>query len=275
MRVKWVNKNKTLIMMKTGIALALILLSANVAASVNGDKSDNSAKTFKLKTIAVVRSEPNGKIIDIWNSDTLFTSSEVNGDWVKVTGHFPDGNTWQPNSQSAWVNRHYISSVKRKPPPRPSNRPDGVIRYIEVDKSDFELRVVEKNSEHEKILLKTIVAVGMDRCLPKEKGGKCYYTEPGEYHVRWKVHDPEGIEWCIPKSMEKEYTSSIARGKRCFRGVIGSHALNIGKTYAIHGTSNTSSLGKKVSHGCVRTENTKMAKIFELMDVGDKVYIVD
>ncbi len=262
-------------MLRHVIPLLLLCCSGSIEASVGEQKGAAEARTYQLKTIAVVRSAPEGQIVDIWNSDTLFTSNQVKGDWVKVTGHFPDGKKWQPSAQSAWVNRHYITTVKRKAQPKRSSRPDGVVRYIEVDKSSFELRVVEKQQDQEKVLLKTTVAVGMDRCLPKEKGGKCYYTDPGEYKVRWKVHDPEGIEWCIPKSMEKEYASSIARGKRCFRGAIGSHALNIGKTYAIHGTSNSASLGKKVSHGCVRTANQKMARIYDLMDVGDKVYIVD
>ena len=262
-------------MMRKLFLLILLFFGATAQASVNGQQGSSEAKTYQLKSIAVVRSTPEGSIVDVWNGSTLFTSNEVQGDWVKITGHFPDGNKWQPSSQSRWINRHYITAVKRKAQPKLSNRPNGVTRYIEVDKSSFELRVLEMRGDEKKILLKTIVAVGMDRCLPKEKGGKCYYTDPGEYQVRWKVHDPEGIEWCIPKSMEKEYASSIARGKRCFRGSIGSHALNIGKTYAIHGTSNAASLGKKVSHGCVRTANQKMAKIYDLMDVGDKVYIVD
>lgn len=262
-------------MLRIVFSLVLLLGSGLVQASVSSENADGNAGTFQLKTIAVVRSAPDGVITDVWNRDTLFTSNQADGDWVRVTGHFPDGGNWQPSTQSAWVNRHYIVPVHRKPQPPRSKRPDGVTRYIEVDKSDFELRVVEKKDDQERVLLKTTVAVGMDRCLPKEKGGKCYYTEPGEYHVRWKVHDPEGIEWCIPKSMEKEYAQDIASGKRCFRGAIGSHALNIGKTYAIHGTSNTASLGRKVSHGCVRTANQKMAQIFNLMDVGDKVYIVD
>jgi hypothetical protein len=251
----------------------LVLTSLNVDASVNRDQ--DGAKTYELQTIAVVRSAPDGKIIDVWNDTTLFTSNEVDGDWIRITGYFPDGSNWQPSSQSAWINRHYAKTVKRTPAPKPSNRPAGVVRYIEVDKSDFELRVIERHEEDEKVLLKTTVAVGMDRCLPKSKGGKCYYTEPGEYQVRWKVYDPKGIEWCIPKAMEKEYASDIAAGNRCFRGPLGRHALNIGKTYAIHGTSNTASLGKKVSHGCVRTANQQMAKIYRLMDEGDKVYIVD
>lgn len=262
-------------MLRATLPLLLLLLATSSHAVVNRGAGQGEAKTYQLKTIAVVRSAPDGHIIDVWNSDTLFTSNEVDGDWVKVTGQFPDGGRWQPSSRTAWINRNYIDTVKRKPQPKRSGRPDGVIRYIEVDKSDFELRVVEKTEEEEKVLLKTTVAVGMDRCLPKEKGGKCYYTEPGEYQVRWKVYDPEGIEWCIPKTMEKEYTKDIAAGKRCFRGPLGSYALNIGKTYAIHGTNRTSSLGKKVSHGCVRTPNQKMTKIYELMDVGDKVYIVD
>jgi hypothetical protein len=238
-----------------------------------GDQSATSeARTYQLNTIAVVRSAPDGKIIDVWNGNILFTSSESDGEWVKVIGTFPDGGNWQPNRQSAWLNRHYLTTVKRQGPP-PSNRPEGVIRYIEVDKSDFELRVVEEHDEQKRVLLKTTVAIGMDRCLPREKGGKCYYTEPCEYQVRWKVNDPEGIEWCIPKSMEQEYASSISRGNRCFRGSTGSYALNIGKTYAIHGTSNATTLGKKVSHGCVRADNRKMAAIYDLMDVGDKVYI--
>jgi lipoprotein-anchoring transpeptidase ErfK/SrfK len=223
----------------------------------------------------VVRCAPEGSIVDIWDSNTLLTSSEIQGDWVRVTGHFPDGGNWQPSGQQAWINRHYLTSVKRPPQPKPSNRPAGAIRYIEVEKSSFELRVVEQRDAKREVLLKTTVAIGMDRCLPQEKGGRCYYTEPGEYNVRWKVHDPEGIEWCIPKSMEQEYRQDLDRGERCFRGAIGSHALNIGKSYAIHGTSKTNSLGRKISHGCVRTANPKMAQIYELMDVGDKVYIIE
>ncbi len=253
----------------------LLLASCNTHAVVDKEQGESQAKTYELTTVAVVRSAPDGEIIDVWNGNTLFTSNESHGDWIRITGHFPDGDKWQPSSRSAWVNRHYASTVKRMPQPKRSNRPDGVVRYIEVDKSDFELRVVEKHEDSEKVLLKTTVAVGMDRCLPKSKGGKCYYTEPGEYQVRWKVHDPEGIEWCIPKAMEKEYAADIAAGKRCFKGAIGNHALNIGKTYAIHGTRNTASLGKKVSHGCVRTANQQMTRIYNLMDVGDKVYIVD
>jgi len=90
-----------------------------------------------------------------------------------------------------------IVSVIRK-------RPSFIKRYIDIDKSNFELKVIEKVKNTKKVLYKTKVALGIDRCLPKSEGGKCYYTEPGSYKIRWKIYDSKGIQWCIPKSMEKE-----------------------------------------------------------------------
>jgi hypothetical protein len=262
--------------------LIFTLLAINAHASVGkaakNESADNEATTYELATIAVVRDAPEGQIVDIWDPETRFTSNVADGNWVRITGYFPN-HAWQPNPRSLWIDRSYIRGFTPKPRPKSapkrSKRPNGVIRYIEVDKNNFELRVIEQKDDDKEVIFKTIVALGMDRCLPKSKGGRCYYTEAGEYNVRWKVHDPQGIKWCIPKSMEKEYASSIARGERCYRGPLGKYALNIGKTYAIHGTNNNKSLGKRVSHGCVRTANNDIKKLYRMMDVGDKVYIVE
>lgn len=259
------------------LIMLLALFSLHAQASVSNAKNSVqplAAQTYNLTTIAVVRDAPEGRIVDIWNSDTRFTSNVADGKWIRVTGYFPN-NKWQPSSRPLWIDRHYVDTFRPQNSAPPSNRPAGIVRYIEVDKNSFELRVIEEKEEKKAVIFKTVVGLGMDRCLPKEKGGRCYYTEAGEYEVRWKIHDPEGIEWCIPESMEKEYAKAIKRGERCYRGAIGTHALNIGKTYAIHGTSNPVSLGKKVSHGCIRTANSAMKKLYRLMEVGDKVFIVE
>lgn len=261
-------------MIRLLLPILLLTHSLAVLASVGDGQKRSPAMTYKLSTIAVVRNHPDGPVVDIWNSGTLFTSTVADGDWIRVTGTFPE-NRWKPVDKPLWINRHYATPYTPRHTAARSSRPPGVTRYVEVDKSSFELRVIEEKARSKKVIFKTVVALGMDRCLPKEKGGRCYYTEPGEYHVRWKVHDPKGIKWCIPKSMEKEYPEDIASGKRCFRGVIGKHALNIGKTYAIHGTSNPASLGKRVSHGCIRTANQAVEKLYRLMEVGDKVYIME
>lgn len=264
--------------LRTPVLLILVLLTSSVYATVNkktdDEQSGDTADTYELTTIAVVRDAPDGRIVDIWDQATRFTSNVADGDWIRVTGYFPNGE-WEAYPRPLWIDRNYIHSFTPKPPPIRPNHPDGIVRYIEIDKENFELRVIESRDEDKSVIFKTRVALGMDRCLPKSKGGRCYFTEPGEYAVRWKIHDPKGIEWCIPKSMEKEYAKEINRGERCYRGAIGKYALNIGGSYAIHGTSNPKSIGRRVSHGCVRTHNKAMKKLYKLMAVGDKVYIVE
>ncbi|NOR52037.1 MAG: L,D-transpeptidase family protein [Gammaproteobacteria bacterium] len=229
-----------------------------------------------MNSLAAVREKPNGNIVAVWDADTRFTSKEQHGEWIKVSGTFPK-DQWTPQTEQLWINKSYSSTYIPKPGPIPSGRPENISRYITVDKSDFMIKVFEqkKGSQTENEIFSTRVALGMDRCLPKERGGKCYYTDPGEYQIRWKIHDPLGIEWCIPKSMEAEFKKNVTADNRCSRGDIGKYALNIGKTYAIHGTANPRSIGTKASHGCVRTANADMERIFNMMDVGDRVYIVE
>lgn len=251
-------------------------LFASVSTAGESAAATYIPQTHRVTSMATVRDEPGGKIVAVWGPDTRFTTKEQRGDWIKVSGTFPK-DQWTPLTESLWVNRYYTASFTPKPGPIPSGRPKNISRYITVDKSDFTIKVFEQKegSATEKEIYSTQVALGMDRCLPKEKGGKCYFTDPGSYQIRWKIHDPLGIEWCIPKSMEAEFKDDIEAGNRCFRGSIGRYALNIGKTYAIHGTANPASIGTKASHGCVRTANADMERIFNMMDVGDPVYITE
>ncbi len=253
---------------------SLIPTSPVLATLSPTDTAEQPAKSYRLHTIAVVRNRPDGPIIDIWDRGTPFTSGHTDGDWLQVTGHFPD-DRWEPAPQPMWISRYYARTFTPQVVNRTTQRPASVQRYIRVNKSSFRLEVIERQAETEKVIFATKVALGMDRCLPREKGGRCYYTEPGEYKVRWKVHDPKGIEWCIPKSMEQEYPQDIASNKRCFRGPLGQFALNIGKSYAIHGTNRPQSLGRRVSHGCVRAANDAMKRLYQMMDVGDRVIITD
>jgi lipoprotein-anchoring transpeptidase ErfK/SrfK len=55
--------------------------------------------------------------------------------------------------------------------------------------------------------------------------------------------------------------------------VLGTHRLNLGDGYALHGTQAVSQLGQSVSHGCVRLHNDDIARLFEMANVGDEVII--
>lgn len=61
--------------------------------------------------------------------------------------------------------------------------------------------------------------------------------------------------------------------QRKYRGVLGTHRLNIGNGYALHGTNKPETIGRSVSHGCVRLRNEDIAALYEMVPVGTPVFI--
>jgi lipoprotein-anchoring transpeptidase ErfK/SrfK len=61
--------------------------------------------------------------------------------------------------------------------------------------------------------------------------------------------------------------------QRKFPGVVGTHRLNLGDGYALHGTDVPSSIGTSVSHGCVRLRNEDAETLFRIVPVGTPVFI--
>jgi len=61
--------------------------------------------------------------------------------------------------------------------------------------------------------------------------------------------------------------------QRRYEGVLGTHRLNMGNGYAMHGTNQPETVGRAVSHGCVRLRNEDIAKLYEMVPVGTPVYI--
>jgi hypothetical protein len=61
--------------------------------------------------------------------------------------------------------------------------------------------------------------------------------------------------------------------QRKYPGVLGTHRLLLGDGYALHGTDRPETVGRSVSHGCVRLRNEDVARLYELVPVGTPVYI--
>ena len=61
--------------------------------------------------------------------------------------------------------------------------------------------------------------------------------------------------------------------QRRYQGVLGTHRLNMGNGYAMHGTNKPETVGHAVSHGCVRLRNEDIAKLYGMVPVGTPVYI--
>jgi hypothetical protein len=60
---------------------------------------------------------------------------------------------------------------------------------------------------------------------------------------------------------------------RRYKGILGTYSLSLGDGYAIHGTNQPETVGRAVSHGCVRLRNEDVAKLFAMVSVGTPVYI--
>jgi lipoprotein-anchoring transpeptidase ErfK/SrfK len=56
-------------------------------------------------------------------------------------------------------------------------------------------------------------------------------------------------------------------------GVLGTHRLNLGDGYALHGTDQPQSIGQAVSHGCIRLRNEDIAWLYGAVPVGTVVYV--
>jgi hypothetical protein len=61
--------------------------------------------------------------------------------------------------------------------------------------------------------------------------------------------------------------------QRKYKGVLGTHRLNMGDGYALHGTDQPESIGRSVSHGCVRLRNEDIETLFQMVTIGTPVFI--
>ena len=61
--------------------------------------------------------------------------------------------------------------------------------------------------------------------------------------------------------------------QRRYKGVLGTRRLELGDGYGIHGTNAPESIGRSVSHGCVRMRNEDIERLYDMVPVGTPVYI--
>lgn len=61
--------------------------------------------------------------------------------------------------------------------------------------------------------------------------------------------------------------------QRRYKDVLGSFRLDLGDGYGIHGTDSPASIGRSVSHGCVRLRNRDISTLFGMVSVGTPVFI--
>jgi hypothetical protein len=71
----------------------------------------------------------------------------------------------------------------------------------------------------------------------------------------------------------KVFVPPVGTEQRKIPEVLGTHKLEMGNGYLIHGTDEEGSIGDAVSHGCVRMYNVDVAELYSVVPVGTPVYI--
>lgn len=94
-------------------------------------------------------------------------------------------------------------------------------------------------------------------------------TPPGNYKVETKVLNPI---WEHPYKPDGQVRVGNNPKNPLGSRWIGFHKEGSG-VYGVHGTNQPNSVGRFVSHGCVRMHNTDVEEIFELVDIGTPVRV--
>ncbi len=92
--------------------------------------------------------------------------------------------------------------------------------------------------------------------------GKNNATPTGKFKVLNKVTSPQYTD---PDG--KVFASGDPKNP------LGSHWLDLGESYGIHGTIEPDSIGKAESRGCIRLLNADVAEVYDLLDLGTEVII--
>lgn len=143
--------------------------------------------------------------------------------------------------------------------------------YIMVDTKASRLYVKQGFKQ----LLETNCSVGRGGTLidPKTKRRWDFSTPKGIFRILWKAPDPvwKKPDWAFIEA--KQPIPAPDAPERMVQGELGAYLLDIGHGYLIHGTKDESSLGRPVSHGCIRLGADDLEYVYNTVPIGTKVYV--
>lgn len=104
-------------------------------------------------------------------------------------------------------------------------------------------------------------------------GNEGWDTPKGSTRVIGKKRNPT---WYVPKSVRKDQPELPAIVPPGPDNPLGSHAVYLDwPAYLFHGTNKPYGVGRRVSHGCVRLYPEDIARIYEDVEIGTRVTVID
>lgn len=108
---------------------------------------------------------------------------------------------------------------------------------------------------------------------PVSIGRVGWETQTGSTSIVSKRKDPT---WTPPDSIRAENPNLPLVIPAGPENPLGAYAMNLGwQNFIIHGTSNPSSIGRRLSHGCIRLYPEDIEALFNQVSIGTKVTVVD
>jgi len=126
-----------------------------------------------------------------------------------------------------------------------------------------------------KLIRKSPAATGSGKSLINGDDEWLFRTPQGRMKVLRKIVDPvwRKPDWAFIEAGEKVPPPDSPA--RLVKGHLGKYALDLGEGIMIHGTDDPHSIGRYISHGCVRLPNNMLATVFRSVKVGTEVYIFE
>ena len=125
------------------------------------------------------------------------------------------------------------------------------------------------------LVAKSNAATGSEKEFVNGQDMWLFHTPRGHLTVKGKIKDPV---WHKPDWAFVEEGKPIPPPNsplRDVKGHLGEYALSLGDGILIHGTDDQSSIGRRVSHGCIRVPDSMIQKLYNTAKVGTDVYIFD
>lgn len=118
-------------------------------------------------------------------------------------------------------------------------------------------------------------ATGSDKVLRKGRRVWWFRTPRGKHTVVRKVVDPVWTkpDWAFVE--ERKPVPPPDSPQRKEKGTMGKYALDLGERVMIHGTNDPKSIGRRVSHGCIRLPNDMLKLLWKEAPLGTEVYIFE
>ncbi len=125
------------------------------------------------------------------------------------------------------------------------------------------------------LVSKSLAATGSEKMLERGNDVWLFHTPRGRHKVLRKITDPIWTkpDWAFVEAGEPVPPADSP--KRKVKGKLGKFALDLGEGILIHGTDDPKSIGKRVSHGCVRLPPGMLKTVWKSAKVGTEVYIFD